>query len=74
MASNGKNMCFRWQTVGNAWLISYDICNPRRLTRVHRLLRSCAIPLQYSVFLALLDRPAGVSTQFRNVPFSAIQK
>ena len=43
------------------YLVSYDICQPRRLARVHRLLRQEATALQYSVFLfsgsdAQLDR------------------
>lgn len=38
----------------NAWLIAYDIADPRRLGRVHRLLKKCAMPVQYSVFLAWL--------------------
>ena len=41
----------------NAWLIAYDIRDPRRLARVHRLLRSVAFPLQYSVFLGWIKRP-----------------
>ncbi|MBM94512.1 MAG: CRISPR-associated endonuclease Cas2 [Oceanospirillaceae bacterium] len=32
------------------YLIQYDIANPKRLQRVYRLLKSCAIPLQHSVF------------------------
>ena len=37
-----------------AWLIAYDIADPRRLGRVHRLLKKVAMPIQYSVFLAWL--------------------
>jgi len=33
------------------FVICYDICEPKRLARVFRLLRKCAMPLQYSVFL-----------------------
>jgi len=32
------------------WLIAYDIADPVRLQRVHRYLRSRAVPVQYSVF------------------------
>jgi CRISPR-associated protein Cas2 len=35
-----------------SWLIAYDIASPRRLVRVHRLLREYAVPVQYSVFAA----------------------
>jgi len=34
------------------WLIAYDIADPRRLARVHRYLKSEAVPVQYSVFVA----------------------
>lgn len=33
------------------YLICYDISDPKRLTRVFRLLRQYAVSLQYSVFL-----------------------
>jgi CRISPR-associated protein Cas2 len=34
------------------WLIAYDIADPRRLQRVHALLRDEAVPVQHSVFAA----------------------
>jgi CRISPR-associated protein Cas2 len=37
-------------------LICYDIACPRRLGRVHRYLRVRAAPVQYSVFVAQLNR------------------
>lgn len=37
------------------WLISYDIADPKRLVRVHRWLKSCGLPVQYSVFTASLN-------------------
>ena len=33
------------------FLLSYDIADPERLVRVHRAVKACGIPLQYSVFL-----------------------
>jgi CRISPR-associated protein Cas2 len=33
------------------WLIAYDIADPRRLGRVHRYLKTEAVPVQYSVFV-----------------------
>lgn len=33
-----------------AWLITYDITDPKRLSRLHRFLRKHAVPVQYSVF------------------------
>ncbi len=33
------------------FLLAYDIANPKRLTQVHRTVRSRGLPLQYSVFL-----------------------
>lgn len=38
------------------YLVCYDIANPKRLGRVHRLLRKQAAPVQYSVFLAYLGK------------------
>jgi CRISPR-associated protein Cas2 len=36
------------------YLITYDIADPRRLARLHRYLKAWAIPVQYSVFTAVL--------------------
>ena len=44
MAINQARLC----------LVSYDIADPRRLMRVHRLLRKAGLPLQYSVFTVRL--------------------
>ena len=33
-----------------AWLITYDITDPKRLARLHRFLVRRATPVQYSVF------------------------
>jgi len=38
------------------YLIAYDICQPRRLQRVHRFLRQEGLPVQYSVFTAQLTQ------------------
>jgi CRISPR-associated protein Cas2 len=38
-----------------AWLVCYDIAQPRRLVRVWRAVREFGVPLQYSVFWARLD-------------------
>jgi CRISPR-associated protein Cas2 len=38
-----------------AWLVSYDIAEPRRLARVGRAAREFGVPLQYSVLWARLD-------------------
>lgn len=32
------------------WLVTYDIANPRRLTRVFKFLNRHGVPIQYSVF------------------------
>lgn len=41
-----------------SWLICYDIADPRRLGRVHRVVSEFAVPVQYSVFWARLGRVA----------------
>jgi CRISPR-associated protein Cas2 len=33
------------------FVICYDISNPKRLSRIFRYLKKCAMPMQYSVFL-----------------------
>ena len=38
------------KNVTKNWLLCYDIADPKRLGRVHRYVKSVAIPLQYSVF------------------------
>jgi len=32
------------------YLVCYDICNAKRLRRVHRLIRDWGIPIQFSIF------------------------
>lgn len=39
----------------NIWLIAYDIANPRRLQRIYRAVKGDAMPVQYSVFLGVLN-------------------
>lgn len=38
-----------------AWLVCYDIADPRRLERLGRAVREFGVPLQYSVLWARLD-------------------
>lgn len=33
------------------WLVTYDIADPRRLTRLFKFLKKQGLPVQYSVFL-----------------------
>ena len=37
------------------YLVSYDICNPKRLRNVHRVVSDFGYPMQYSVFICDLD-------------------
>jgi len=37
------------------YLITYDISEPKRLSKIHRFLKKHAIPIQYSVFYAKLS-------------------
>jgi CRISPR-associated protein Cas2 len=46
----------RTRSCPHNYLVGYDISDPVRLRRVHRLLRSVAIPIQRSVFLVKLDQ------------------
>lgn len=39
------------------YLIAYDIADPRRLSRVHRVLKKEGLPVQYSVFTVVMKRP-----------------
>lgn len=55
----------------NAWLVAYDIADPRRLGRVGRWVRDFAMPVQYSLYLGLLGESelgrlvAGLETRIR---------
>lgn len=40
------------------YLIAYDIANPKRLSRVHRVLKKKGLPVQYSVFIVVIKRKA----------------
>ncbi len=39
-----------------AYILSYDIANPKRLRAMHRLAKAYGRPLQFSVFACLLRR------------------
>lgn len=40
------------------YLVAYDIADPRRLSRVHRVLKKQGLPVQYSVFTVVMKRKA----------------
>lgn len=40
------------------YLIAYDIADPKRLVRVHRVLKKRGLPVQYSVFTVMMKRKA----------------
>lgn len=39
-----------------AYILSYDVANPKRLRAMHKLAKAFGRPLQYSVFACLLRR------------------
>lgn len=39
------------------YLISYDIADPKRLGRTHRILKKQGLPMQYSVFIVAMTTP-----------------
>lgn len=39
------------------YLVAYDIADPRRLVKVHRILKKQGLPVQYSVFTVVTSRP-----------------
>lgn len=43
---------------GNLYLMAYDIADPKRLARIHRVLKQQGLPVQYSVFTVVLKRKA----------------
>lgn len=43
------------QSKRQPFLITYDISDKKRLRRVHRLLKTQALALQYSVFISLMN-------------------
>jgi CRISPR-associated protein Cas2 len=36
--------------MSNTFVVSYDVCDPKRLRRVFKVMKGWGIPLQYSVF------------------------
>ncbi|TDQ44379.1 CRISPR-associated endonuclease Cas2 [Tepidicella xavieri] len=38
------------ETGRRAWVAAYDVAEPRRLARVHRMMCRHAVPIEYSVF------------------------
>jgi len=39
------------------FLVTYDICDHKRLQKVHRLLKKRGFPVQYSVFSVIMTKP-----------------
>lgn len=40
----------------NTFIVAYDICHPKRLRRVFKLMKGWGIPVQYSVFQCDLSK------------------
>ncbi len=39
----------------NTFMVCYDICDPKRLRKVHRVMKGYGIPIQYSIFKCTLS-------------------
>lgn len=44
----------RFQKMRRCYLVCYDICEPKRLRRVHKTMKGFGEPWQYSVFFCVL--------------------
>lgn len=44
------------QCVDQHYIIAYDICDKKRLQKVHRIVKEYAMSLQHSVFIAPFDQ------------------
>ncbi len=49
----------------NVYLVAYDICDPKRLRKTHRLMCGAGDPLQFSVFRCELSPTECLSLQTR---------
>lgn len=39
----------------NTFMVCYDICDPKRLRRVHKTMKGFGMPVQYSIFKCTLS-------------------
>ncbi|AGX86929.1 CRISPR-associated endonuclease Cas2 [Candidatus Symbiobacter mobilis] len=40
----------------NKYIIAYDICDPKRYNKIHKIIKKYGLPLQYSVYLLDVTR------------------